>query len=107
MQNEVPKCRTTKVAVGKGESGRIRSTFSTRRGYALCVRHGFGLAANVNDSNQLTRMLETGDHSDLVLRCTDGKIFNVHKAIVCAQSDFFSRACQSGRFKVSLDKQRP
>lgn len=52
----------------------------------------------------LRRMLDTGKHADLVLRCTeDGKEFQVHKAIVCAQSKFFEKACEPENFKVSVD----
>lgn len=45
-------------------------------------------------------LLVTGEHSDLVLRCNDGKEFKVHKAVVCAQSDFFRKACKPDKFKV-------
>lgn len=49
----------------------------------------------------LRRMLDTGKHTDLTLRCTDdGKEFKVHKAIVCAQSKFFEKACEPDSFKV-------
>ncbi|QDS69893.1 hypothetical protein FKW77_000815 [Venturia effusa] len=52
----------------------------------------------------LRRMLETGKHADLVLRCTeDGKEFRVHKAIVCGQSKFFEKACEPGNFKEAKD----
>lgn len=46
-------------------------------------------------------MLDTGLYSDLTLRC-GSKGFKVHKAVVCAQSDFFSDACKLEGFKVSL-----
>lgn len=49
----------------------------------------------------MTSLLETGEHSDLVLRCSEGKEFKVHKAILCAQSEFFQKACKPGSFKVS------
>lgn len=49
----------------------------------------------------LHRMLDSGKHTDLVLRCTeDGKEFKVHKAIVCAQSKFLEKACEPDSFKV-------
>jgi hypothetical protein len=50
-------------------------------------------------------LLASGDHSDLILRCNDGKIFNVHKAVVCAQSEFFSKACEKSRFKEGQTSQ--
>lgn len=46
-------------------------------------------------------LLDTGEHSDLVLRCSDGTEFNVHKAIVCSQSQLFRFACKPEKFKVS------
>ncbi|KAE9985017.1 hypothetical protein EG328_008007 [Venturia inaequalis] len=47
----------------------------------------------------MARLLETGEHSDLVLRCSDGKEFRVHKGILCAQSQFFRKACNPEHFK--------
>lgn len=42
----------------------------------------------------------SGAYSDLTIICGhfEGK---VHKCIVCPQSDFFKKACESGRWKVS------
>lgn len=45
-------------------------------------------------------MLDTGLYSDLTLRC-GSKDFKVHKAVVCAQSEFFANACKPEGFKVS------
>ncbi|TID19571.1 hypothetical protein E2P81_ATG06738 [Venturia nashicola] len=50
-------------------------------------------------TNGLKSLLDTGEHSDLLLRCSDGKEFKVHKAIVCAQSEFFRKACKPEKFK--------
>lgn len=46
-------------------------------------------------------LLETGEHSDLILRCSDGKEFKAHKASLCAHSQFFHKACNPENFKVS------
>lgn len=40
----------------------------------------------------------TGTYSDLVIKC-NGQQWKVHKFQVCAQSEFFHKAC-SGEFKV-------
>ena len=45
------------------------------------------------------RLLTTGEYSDLVIRRGDDE-YNVHKAIVCAQSKWFRLACKPGTFKV-------
>lgn len=45
-------------------------------------------------------MLDTGEHSDLILICADKTPFFVHKAIVCAHSNFFWKACQRDSFRV-------
>lgn len=52
-------------------------------------------------SADVDSLLDTGEHSDLILRCSDGTVFNVHKAIVCSQSQFFRNACKPEKFKVS------
>ncbi|KAF2434669.1 hypothetical protein EJ08DRAFT_730382 [Tothia fuscella] len=51
----------------------------------------------------LAELLETGDYSDLVVSCTDGTTFKVHKSIVCAHSKFFATACRPGVFKEGLE----
>ncbi|QDS69894.1 hypothetical protein FKW77_000821 [Venturia effusa] len=51
-------------------------------------------------TNGLKSLLDTGEHADLKLRCVDGREFMVHKAIVCAQSEFFPKACKPEKFKV-------
>ena len=43
----------------------------------------------------------SGAYSDLTIRCGDGREFKVHKDIVCPQSQFFAKAVEEGRFKVS------
>ena len=45
------------------------------------------------------RLYSSGDYSDLVISCR-GEEHNVHKAIVCTQSEFVAAACRIG-FKVS------
>ncbi|KAH9826501.1 hypothetical protein Tdes44962_MAKER00464 [Teratosphaeria destructans] len=45
-------------------------------------------------------LLKSGDYSDLRIKCGD-KEFKVHKAIVCARSEYFAKACKPGAFKVS------
>jgi hypothetical protein len=44
--------------------------------------------------------LDSGNFSDLVLKCGD-KEWKLHKSVVCCQSKFFHEAC-SGDFQVSL-----
>ena len=44
------------------------------------------------------RLLETGDYSDLVLDC-QGVRFNVHRIVLCPQSDYFGAIC-AGSIKV-------
>ncbi|TID19512.1 hypothetical protein E2P81_ATG06679 [Venturia nashicola] len=48
-------------------------------------------------------LLGTGEHSDLVLRCSDGEEFRVHKAVVCAQFRFLRNACKLGKFKEGVE----
>ncbi|RDI83698.1 hypothetical protein Vi05172_g6288 [Venturia inaequalis] len=45
-------------------------------------------------------LLDDTDLSDLVITCQNTS-YNVHKAIVCAQSRFFKNACKKGTFKES------
>ncbi|KAF2440070.1 hypothetical protein P171DRAFT_368958, partial [Karstenula rhodostoma CBS 690.94] len=47
-------------------------------------------------------LLETGNHSDFVITCQD-ETFNVHKAIVCPQSDFFEKALTFAAGKEAED----
>ncbi|KAF1978712.1 hypothetical protein BU23DRAFT_563623 [Bimuria novae-zelandiae CBS 107.79] len=42
-----------------------------------------------------SRLLKSGDYSDLTITC-NGKLWKVHKALVCTQSDFFKAAVQFG-----------
>ncbi|KAK7569169.1 BTB/POZ protein [Phyllosticta citricarpa] len=39
-----------------------------------------------------SRLLESGDFSDLKIHCEDA-MWKVHKAIICSQSEFFRAAC--------------
>ncbi len=47
------------------------------------------------------RIFESGEFTDLIIR-TEEKEYKVHRAIVCCQSDVFSRMCLSP-FKVCRD----
>lgn len=44
-------------------------------------------------SSDKSRALQTGFMSDLKLISGDGKLFDVHKLVLCTQSDFFMAAC--------------
>lgn len=48
----------------------------------------------------LLGLYKSGRLSDLTVSC-GGRKYRVHKAIVCAQSPFFDRAC-AGSFKVGM-----
>ena len=47
----------------------------------------------------MIRLYESGEYSDLTVVC-GRDVYNVHKAIVCPRSEFFSKACRDGRWKV-------
>ncbi|KAF2422098.1 hypothetical protein EJ08DRAFT_665002 [Tothia fuscella] len=51
----------------------------------------------------LAKLLKLEAHSDLVITCPDGTKFNVHKAIMCSQSEFFAKACREGAFREGID----
>ncbi|KAI7237999.1 hypothetical protein KC330_g2867 [Hortaea werneckii] len=46
----------------------------------------------------LRKLLDTGEYSDLTIKC-GLRTFKVHKAIVCARSEYFAAACKPGAFK--------
>ncbi|KAF2868252.1 hypothetical protein BDV95DRAFT_161087 [Massariosphaeria phaeospora] len=46
--------------------------------------------------NLLKSLLQTGKHSDFVITCGNDT-YNVHKSIVCSQSDFFDGASRFGK----------
>ncbi|GAB1740736.1 hypothetical protein NU219Hw_g5821t1 [Hortaea werneckii] len=46
----------------------------------------------------LQKLLKTGEYSDLTIKC-GLRTFKVHKAIVCARSEYFAAACKPGAFK--------
>ncbi|QDS70036.1 hypothetical protein FKW77_003920 [Venturia effusa] len=63
--------------------------------------HANAIAAELREIHKagLLRMLETGVHSDLQIDCMDSTAFHVHKAIVCAHSSFFEKACHCDSFQ--------
>ncbi|KAI7218604.1 hypothetical protein KC333_g3497 [Hortaea werneckii] len=46
----------------------------------------------------LRKLLDTGEYSDLTIKC-GLRTFKVHKAIVCARSEYFAAACKPDAFK--------
>ncbi|KAK5709695.1 hypothetical protein LTR17_019571 [Elasticomyces elasticus] len=58
-------------------------------------------AANAALLADLSTLLRSEKHTDLKIKLGD-YIWNVHKAIVCARSDFFAKACE-GKFKEAND----
>ncbi|KAK4963380.1 hypothetical protein LTR10_001008 [Elasticomyces elasticus] len=58
-------------------------------------------AANTALLTDLSMLLTSGKHTDLKIKLGD-HIWNVHKNIVCARSDFFVKACE-GKFKEADD----
>ncbi|KAI7200301.1 hypothetical protein KC316_g2264 [Hortaea werneckii] len=46
----------------------------------------------------LRKLLNTGEYSDLIIKC-GLRTFKVHKAIVCARSEYFAAACKPDAFK--------
>ena len=53
----------------------------------------------------LKDLLLSGEYSDMKI-VTNGFTFNVHRAIVCSQSDFFKAAMGSGFKVMNILKQR-
>lgn len=50
----------------------------------------------------LCSLLASGKHSGLKLLCADGnKVFKVHRAVLCGQSNCFEKACEPENFRVS------
>jgi hypothetical protein len=47
-------------------------------------------------------LLSTGEFSEFVITCAD-KTWNVHKAIVCTQSDVFAAASKFGKVSRYLE----
>ena len=57
------------------------------------------------------RFLDTGRHSDFEIECGE-HVFKVHKAIICAKSEFFDKLCSSdfvegANKRVKLDDEDP
>lgn len=60
---------------------------------------------------EFSKLLDTARHSDFVIECK-GHVFNVHKALICAQSEFFDRLCagpfqESSSSRVNLEEDDP
>lgn len=51
------------------------------------------------DTGILRDLLSQGEYSDMKISCK-GRIFNVHRAVVCPQSSFFKTAL-NGKYAVS------
>ncbi|QDS77772.1 hypothetical protein FKW77_005131 [Venturia effusa] len=47
----------------------------------------------------LRHSLDTKEHADLILCCTDGTTFSAHKVILAGQSEFFRKALKPDSFK--------
>ncbi|KAK5687188.1 hypothetical protein LTS10_001326 [Elasticomyces elasticus] len=58
-------------------------------------------AANAALLTDLSTLLTSGKHTDLKIKLGD-RVWNVHKTLVCARSDFFAKACE-GDFKEADD----
>lgn len=56
-------------------------------------------AAQMAMLDALSKQQQEGLFADLIVKC-GGKEHNLHKAVICATSDFFKTAC-TGRFMVS------
>lgn len=65
------------------------------------LRYVYTLFDLEENTDYICRLFQSGKHSDLVLRCSDGSKFKVHKAVVCVQSKFFEKACEPESFRVS------
>ncbi|KAK6498151.1 hypothetical protein TWF506_004390 [Arthrobotrys conoides] len=56
----------------------------------------------------LRYMLETGDFSDITIfvgSSTKKTPFNLHRSVICANSEFFKAACKPGIFKEGADQE--
>ncbi|KAF1978713.1 hypothetical protein BU23DRAFT_186363 [Bimuria novae-zelandiae CBS 107.79] len=57
-----------------------------------------------------SRLLKTGKHSDFTITCGD-KTWNVHRAVICSQSEFFDASARFGKeaveAKVGLPEDHP
>lgn len=57
----------------------------------------------MSDGSELHRLnaglLESGKYSDLTLKTSDGRLYKLHRSIVCLQSKPIA-ACVDGKFKV-------
>ena len=85
------------------ETGRARPSKShSREAQLKAALHNGGDDMNYVATSMIYAALrplyESGKLSDLTVTC-GGQQFLVHKAIVCSQSPFFDKACNSG-FRV-------
>lgn len=56
--------------------------------------------AGISEKTYLS-LLESGQYSDFTIACGNVK-FQVHRMIICSESDMFTAAC-NGNFKVKFD----
>ncbi|KAI6810336.1 hypothetical protein KC332_g11238 [Hortaea werneckii] len=47
----------------------------------------------------LQKLLDTGEYSDLTIKCGD-RTFQVHKNIICTRSEYFAAACVTGTIEL-------
>jgi hypothetical protein len=66
---------------------------------SMCFRNLWIYSININPLTGISLRL-SGAYSDLTIRCGHFEA-QVHKCVVCPQSEFFRKACESGRWKVS------
>ncbi|CAK1366729.1 hypothetical protein CB0940_10113 [Cercospora beticola] len=48
------------------------------------------------NKSMLRRMYESGEWSDLTIEAANGRLFKVHKSVVCLASPYFNAACTAG-----------
>jgi hypothetical protein len=74
-------------------------------GWPLPKKLLFAVMAPTNHAEAMSVLLQSPKFSDLILACPDQE-FQVHRAIVCPHSAFFSNAC-TGAFKAGYQSHFP